>query len=236
MDSEMIRDIWLNTNPDSRTYNTLRSLLPAVSELQLPSLKTVLTGIYDDGIFCSSEGVDGTLTVYRRGFYLYAEQEAATVYSVSLAGSLMNENYTSLTTDSALEAETLTDLPWFWPLTIAGKARLEENRVKLDDKAVKRYMKEMRNQRITSVTPDFVSEGIAIAEEEERERNLRSGLETALRGLTERERQVILLYVHQNQGREHVARELRIQPTTVSNTKRRSIGKLRAYLLSRGST
>ena len=236
MNYDTIPEKWLNINPDERTYSALRRLLPAVSENQLPKLRTVLTGIYDDGVFCSGKAADGTLTVYRHGFYLYAEQEAATVYSVSLAGSLMNQDYTSLTADLALDAEKLMDLPWFWPLTIAGKIRLEENRGKNSDKAEKRYLDELRNQRIYPVTPDFVSEAVEIADAEEYDRNLRDGLKIALHGLTEREQQVALLYVAQNQKREHVARDLHIQPATVSNTKSRGIGKLRAYFFPQEST
>ena len=226
----------LDAHSDSLTYRDLRGLLPAVSELQLPGLKTVRSGRYDDNIFFSGAVVDGTMTIFRQGFYLYEEQAVATVCSVSAAGSVMNENCTSTTMDPALDMVKLMDLPWYWPLTIAGKVRLELNRDKHGDKAEKRYLEEQRNQRIYPVTPDFVLEGIAIAEEEERERDLHVRLNAALRNLTEKERQVLRMYICHDQERVHVARELRVHPTTVSHTKRRGVMKIRSSLMLRKTT
>ena len=217
----------LNTASDSLTYGELRSLLPHVSEKRLPSLKFVLSGGYNDSVLFSDKVADATLTLYSHGFYLYEERTGGTVYSTFMAGSLMNANYASLTAAPALDCESLVNLPWFWPLTIAGKVRLERNLDKRRSKAEKRYLEEQRNLRIDSVTPDFVSESIAIADE----RLLRARLEAALNALTERERQVITLYIRENQKRSQVAWELRVCPATVSNTKRRGIGKLRADML-----
>ena len=226
----------LDAHSDSLTYRDLRGLLPTVSELQLPSLKAVQSGRYDDSIFYSGAAIDGTMTLFRQGFYLYEEQAVETVCSVSTAWSVMNENYTSTTMDPALDMEKLMDLPWYWPLTIAGKVRLEQNRNKHDDKAWKHYQEERRNQGAGSVTPDFMSEGIAIAEEEERERDLHVRLNAALRDLTEKERQVLRMYICHDQERVHVARELRVHPTTVSHTKRRGVMKIRSSLMLRKTT
>ena len=86
------------------------------------------------------------------------------------------------------------------------------------------------------MTPDFVSEGIAIAEEAERERDLLIRLKLAVRNLTDKERRVLWMYICQDQERVHVARELCIQPVTVSNTKRRGLVKLRAALTRQNAT
>ena len=161
MNSHIILDNKLDAHSDSLTYRDLCGLLPAVSELQLPSLKTVQAGHYDGSIFYSGAIIDGTMTIFRQGFYLYEERAAASVCSVSTAGRLMNENYTSTTEDPALELENLLDLPWYWPLTIAGKVRLELNRSKYDDKAAKRYMEKRRDQGLESASPDFVAAGLA---------------------------------------------------------------------------
>lgn len=236
MNIDMILESGLNTCSDSLTYRILRRLLPAVSELHLPSLKTVQAGRYDGSVFFSGAVVDGKVTIFRQGFYLYEEQAAATVCSVSTAGSVMNENYTSATEDPALELENLLDLPWYWPLTIAGKVRLELNRSKHDDKALQRYMEKRRDQGLESMTPDFVTEGIAVAEEVERERDLLIRLNTAVRDLTDKEQQVLWMYICQDQERTHVAQKLHIHPTTVSHTTRRGIVKIRSSLIQRKTT
>ena len=236
MNNHIILESGLNACSDSLTYRALRGLLPAVSELQLPHLKTVQSGFYDDSIFFSGAAVDGTVTLFSQGFYLYAERTTATVCSVSAAGAVMNENYTSTTEDPALGLENLLDLPWYWPLTIAGKVRLEQNRDKHDDKAAERYMVKQRNLRLASVTPDFAAESIAAEEEAERERDLLIRLDVAFRNLTDKERRVLLLYICRDQERDYVARELRIHPTTVSHTRHRGLAKVRASLTQRKET
>lgn len=236
MNIDMILESGPNACFDSLTYRTLCGLLPAVSELHLPNLKTVQAGHYDGSIFYSGSAVDGEVTIFRQGFYLYKERAASTVCSVSTAGSVMNENYTSATEDPALELDKLLDLPWYWPLTIAGKVRLELNRSKHDDKAAKRYMEKRRDQGLESMTPDFAAQDITVTEEAERERDLLIRLNTAVRDLTDKEQRVLWMYICQNQERTHVAQKLHIQPVTVSNTKRRGIVKLRTALTQRNAT
>ena len=58
----------------------------------------------------------------------------------------------------------------------------------------------------------------------------------AVRNLTDKEQRVLRMYICQDQERTHVARVLHIQPTTVSNTKRRGIVKLRAALTQNNAT
>ena len=221
---------------ENLTYSALCTRLPVISKEKLPALKTVLTGVYDSDIFFSGAAADGMLTIYSAGFYLYQEQSSATVYSVSLAGSFMAADYTSLTGDSALESESIPNLPWFWPLVIAGKIRLERNRSKRCLKAEEHFIREQQNQKIFPVVPDFVAEAVEHSDEEERERILSDRLKTALGALTEREQQVIALYVRDGQDRNRVAQSLHIRPVTVSNTKRRGIVRLRENLFRQKAT
>ena len=86
------------------------------------------------------------------------------------------------------------------------------------------------------MTPDFVTEGMEIAEEADRERDLLIRLNMVVQNLTDKEQRVLWMYICQNQKRVRVARELCIQPVTVSNTKRRGLVKLRAALIRQNAT
>ena len=210
------------------TYAELRDMLPAVKETALPHLKTMLTRINHDR-FLSASGEDISITVYRDGVYLYQEQGALSVCSVSMAVERMNRDYTSLRDNGqALGMDMFPLCPWYLPLVIAGQTRLKENADKKQSKIRERLMK--NPDMLTTEVPDFAGEWFRHQEETDSRQDARHRMEDAKKTLTEREREVVRLLFDLELTRNQTAESLNVTPQCISTLKMRALARLKAAM------
>ena len=205
------------------TYTDLRDMLPGVSRNALPRLKVLLPD-FRDTPFLSATQEDISIAVYRNGVYLYEEHGAETMYSVSLAGKLMNRDYASAgDLDQTGERLLLSHCQWYWPLMIAGQTRLFANSGKRQYKIRNRLEKRAELYPDEWIAPDCAE----IVHERMEERKLREALEAAWNTLPPREMEILYLTVVRNMTQTRAGEELRITQSSVSITAGRGIARLR---------
>lgn len=231
MEITYVHDAELASRLPNLNYDGLRKMLPPVSVSALPHLKTLLARNPLTTFLAAVDG-DISVTVYTNGAYLYKEGGAATVYSVSLASGLVNDNYISVEShgarmgDAPLGGDFLPLCPWHLPLIIAGQARLAEN-------ADKRQCKIRKKLDESKETPPQFSEAGAYSDnwlQTEAWEGVYERLESAVRELPHRERETVRLLFGKEMTRNQVAALLNVSPQRISAIKMRALARLEAKL------
>lgn len=231
MEITYIHDAELASKLPGLNYDGLREMLPPVSVSALPHLKTLLTRNPLTPFLAAVDG-DISVTVYSNGAYLYQEDGAATVYSVSLASGRVKDNYISVENhgkpmgDAPLGRDFLSLCPWHLPLIIAGQARLAENADKRQHKIRKKLVEGK------GTLPQF-SEAGAFSDDwlqTEAWEGVYERLESAVRELPNREREAVRLLFRKKLTRNQVAALLNVSPQRVSAIKIRALARLEAKL------
>ena len=206
-------------------YNDLRDMLPHVGRKELLSMKKLLPDLRP--FLCAAQD-DISVTVYRNGVYRYQEQGRGTLYSVSLAGRLMERNYAS-SEEMALTQERLwlQRCQWYWPLIIAGQVRLFSNANKRQYTIRKEVKEKAALDPDAGVSPDCADTVHQRLEEEE----LWAKLNAAWQTLTVREAQVLYLTLWRKMTQNRVGEKFGILQPSVSVAFKRGIAVLRRAVM-----
>ena len=233
MEIRYICDNALEARLSDLTYNDLREMLPHVKRVELLSLQKLIPVFQP--LLSVYEG-DIAITVYRNGVYLYTEAASETVYSVSLAGQLMNFGYTSVEEmDLIEERKELFRCQWYWPLVIAGQFRLVSNGDKRQAKIAKRLAK------YAAVDADEAAgdPGVISVNQMERQDQMMR-LSAAWKTLSQKEQDSVYLSLKEVDTaagtkcltQAEIGRMLGLPQTTVSDAIKRGIGHLREKMLN----
>ena len=207
------------------TYNDLRDMLPHVGRKELLSMKKLLVDLRP--FLCAAQD-DISVTVYRNGVYRYQEQGRGTLYSVSLAGRLMERNYASSEEmDLTQERLSLQRCQWYWPLIIAGQVRLFSNANKRQYTIRKEVKEKAALDPNARIVPDCAETVHQRMEEEE----LWAKLNAVWQTLTAREAQVLYLTLWRNLTQKQAGQELGIVQPRVCAASKQGIARLRRIMI-----
>ena len=225
-----LRDQNLAEKLPDLNYADLRDMLPVATMQSLPAPKTLYADRERNRFLAASER-DIFITVYRDGAYLYEENGRYTVYSVALAEKLMEQDYTSLkNSEKALDREFFASFPWYWPLMIAGQARLAANADAAQDE-IRERLRESREIRAgTTEPPRYSEEWFRFHEEKDFYRKLREEILSAVRELTKREREVVHLLYVEELTRSQTAKVMNVTPQYVSKARISAFSRIRRTL------
>ena len=114
-----------NEKLDSLSFSQFKSFFPSTENLKLPTVKALKN--MDVPIVVSLKTEEGTLTVYRNGFFSYKTKNGhATVYAVDRCGRIalnpMNDD-----TSNVLDETNFGDCPWPKVLEFAASERIASN-------------------------------------------------------------------------------------------------------------
>ena len=192
---------------DETTYRQLKDLLPDTTGVKTPT-KDWIKG---NEPICSVKFDGGETQVYANGFYTYSVGNNSTILRVD---GFSHVRYRFDDWSTALVGEDeYADKPFAIALALNGEAQLEKNLNKKEQYHHQMYVDNENDGFLVEIaTPDFVAVNEAI--EEKKETNAR--LNTALNKLTDKQRQIFLMYYDKGITQEQIAQELGVsQPYIV---------------------
>ena len=202
----------LSVDISTLTFAQLKALLPGTEGRKFPTVKALRES--DTQVLTLVKTKDGTLTVFRNGFFMYETKSGhATVYAVDRCSSIVLTP-TGDAPISVLDETNFGDCSWPKILEFVASERITNN-----------INRDARRQEVLSldvldedydtwltVQPEMemrLEEEDASLEESER-------LRTALTQLTKRQREVIRLYYFDGLTQEEIALKLQITQQATS--------------------
>lgn len=195
----------------STTFGELKRMLPGTGTRRVPGitkLRETATVVLRAATQC------GVVEVYDNGFYTYMENEHITVYAVDRCTVL--EWYSCTGEKITSEGADLSSLPWIMPLEIAGYNRLEHNSDSRQESKADYSLNAPAsdNNLLFSVRPEH-----EIREERESEEGARQKrialVREALKMLTPKQKEILILVHLKNMTQEEVADALCISRRTL---------------------
>lgn len=195
----------------STTYGELKSLLPSTGTGRVPGINKLREKAV---IVLCAETESGSIEVYDNGFYTYTENEHITVYGVDRCTvlewySCTGEKFTSQNAD-------VSKLPWTMPLEIAGYNRLEHNSDSRQESKADYSLNAPAsdNNLLFSVRPEHEIREERESEEEARQKRI-ALVREALKMLTPKQKEILILVHLKNMTQEEVADALCISRRTL---------------------
>ena len=195
----------------STTYGELKSLLPSTGTGRVPGINKLRDTAV---IVLRAKTESGVVEVYDNGFYTYMENEHITVYAVDRCTvlewySCTGEKFTSQNAD-------VSKLPWTMPLEIAGYNRLEHNSDSRQESKADYSLNAPAsdNNLLFSVRPEHEIREERESEEEVRQKRI-ALVREALKKLTPKQKEILVLVHLKDMTQEEVADALCISRRTV---------------------
>lgn len=195
----------------STTYGELKSLLPNTGTGRVPGINKLRDTAV---IVLRAKTESGVVEVYDNGFYTYTENEHITVYAVDRCTvlewySCTGEKLTSQTAD-------VSKLPWTMPLEIAGYNRLEHNSDSRQESKADYSLNAPAsdNNLLFSVRPEHEIREERESEEEARQKRI-ALVREALKMLTPKQKEILILVHLKDMTQGEVAEALCISRRTV---------------------
>ena len=212
----------LSVDISTLTFRQFKALLPGTEGQKLATLRALrASGVQAIAI---AETDDGTLTVFRNGFFTYETKSGhATVYAVDRCSSIVL-NPTSDDPTSVLDETSFGDCPWPKVLEFVASERITNN-----------ISRNAERHEVLSidVEPEYWDAQMSVQPEletrldEEVDRKQEAQLiETAKSVLTARQWEVLYLYYGKGLTQEEIAITLMIPQSSVSITLKRSLQNL----------
>lgn len=211
-----------------KTYGELRSLLPETGKGKVPSIKKLSETA---SVVLSAKTDCGYLEVYDNGFFSYTEDGYTTVYAVDRCAVLKWYSCTGemLTSKDA----DMSNLPWTMPLEISGSNRLEHNSGSRQDSRMDLFLDapSSENNPLFSVRPEHVLRDEADAEKQTQDQTI-AAVREALRHMTSRQKEVLLLIHIKRMTQDEVALKLGLSRMAVRTHLDRAEKNLKKFLKS----
>lgn len=202
----MAKDVYQVT-----TFGELKQLLPSTGTGRVPGItKLRETAV----VVLHARTESGVLEVFDNGFYTYMENGHATVYAVDRCNVL--EWYSCTGEKLTSEDANVSELPWTMPLEIAGSNRLEHNSDSRQDSRSDFSLNSpaSANNLKFSVRPEHEIREERESEEEVRQKRI-ALVREALKKLTPKQKEILVLVHLKDMTQEEVADALCISRRTV---------------------
>ena len=195
----------------STTFGELRELLPGTGTARVPGINKLKENA---AVILRAKTETGFVEVYDNGFYTYKEDGHITVYAVDRCTvlewySCTGEKFTSKDAD-------VSSLPWTMPLEIAGYNRLEHNSDSRQESKADYSLNAPAsdNNLLFSVQPEHEIQEEREHEEEARQKRV-ALVREALKTLTSKQKEILILVHLKNMTQEEVADVLCISRRTL---------------------
>lgn len=199
-----------HVNP-STTFGELRKLLPSTGTARVPGINRLKENA---AVIIRAKTETGFVEVYDNGFYTYKEDGHITVYAVDRCTVLEWNSCTGEKLSS--QNADVSKLPWTMPLEIAGYNRLEHNSDSRQESKTDYSLNAAAsdNNLLFSVRPEHEIREERESEEETRQK--RSALvREALKKLTPKQKEILILVHLKDMTQKEVADALCISRRTL---------------------
>ena len=195
----------------STTFGELKRLLPSTGTGRVPGINKLRETAT---VVLHARTESGVLEVFDNGFYTYMENEQATVYAVDRCNVL--EWYSCTGEKLTSEDANVSELPWTMPLEIAGYNRLEHNGDSRQDSKADYSLNSPAsdNNLLFSVRPEHEIREECESEEETRRKRI-ALVREALKTLTPKQKEILILIHLKDMTQEEVAEVLCISRRTL---------------------
>ncbi len=195
----------------STTFGELKRLLPSTGTGRVPGItKLRETAV----VVLHTRTESGVLEVFDNGFYTYMENGHTTVYAVDRCTVL--EWYSCTGEKLTSKDANVSELPWTMPLEIAGYNRLEHNgdsrQESKNDYSLNAPASD--NNLLFSVRPEHEIREELESEEKARQKRI-ALVREALKTLTPKQKEILILVHLKNMTQEEVADALCISRRTL---------------------
>ncbi|MBR0162492.1 MAG: sigma-70 family RNA polymerase sigma factor [Oscillospiraceae bacterium] len=214
-----------NEDKQGITYGELRKALPSSSPDRVPSAKELKNAAR---VILRGETSAGFLEVYDNGYFTYREENNITVCGVDRCTVLTWPSCAGK--PSCLKGAAVDALPWKLPLMMVGNDRIEDSRDSMERQKQALYLDDpaSTNNILFSTQPEH-----EIAEEELQCLKIRKEktvlLRSAMKQLTERQREILCLIHLKHLTQKQVAEMLGISRSSVQVQLRAAEKKIRNY-------
>lgn len=201
------------------TLRELKTKIDAVTEKKLPQYKQLME---QNPVAVAQTKVDGAiLTAYQNGYAVYEAGGAHSVMAVERCGDYRYDFNDG--TYQVVPAEVFEEAEWSLRLIMEGERRLEHNLNKTSSKYEAAVLECDGSDWSDSIMVDFLEEENTemLADEELRR------LYSAMKKLTERQKEVIELYYFKGMTQQEIADELGITQVAVTRCMSRAIKTLK---------
>lgn len=201
------------------TLRELKAKIDAVTEKKLPQYKQLME---QNPVAVAQNRVDGAiLTAYQNGYAVYEADGAHSVMAVDRCGDFRYDFVDG--TYQVVPAEVFEEAEWSLRLIMEGERRLEHNLNKTSSKYEAAVLECDGSDWSDSIMVDFLEEENTemLADEELRR------LYSAMKKLTERQKEVIELYYFKGMTQQEIADELGIGQRAISHALEGALKKLK---------
>ncbi len=194
------------------TYGDLKKALPATGTARVPGIKQLQEKAR---VLLHKETETGVIEIYDNGFYTYKECEKLTVFGVDRCERPETYAYSGKR-ETGMENPDFSPYPWELILESAGAARLTHNEESREENYTEISIDapESENNIVFSVRPEH-----EVREEEDDAVEWRAAkfkrMQAILAGLTEKQREAIMLKRAEGLTQEQIADKMGISRTAV---------------------
>ena len=203
---------------DETTYRQLKDLLPDTTGVKTPTKDW----IKDNEPICSVKFDGGETQVYANGFYTYSVGNNSTILRVD---GFSYVKYSFGDGDiSVIDEQEYANQPFAIALALNGEAQLARNSDKREQYHQSLYVDNENDCFLEDIaTPNFVTVNEFAEEATEREVRLAAALDK----LTDRQRQIVLMYYDKRMTQEQIAQKLGVSQQYIAKATNRAIVVLR---------
>lgn len=218
----------INENLKTLTFRHLKKMMPGTGKRKLLTYKALSRLNPQIAFEVEENGL--LLTVYENGYFTCEKEEHVTVYAVDRCNCIKYrfDDGTSMT----VEEDEYADSSWFFPLSVIGDQRLEDNFMHRESyQEVFSYSSDVESFDFINElsVPDYPTQ-LEEKEQEEsfnlRHKQMISFLETAFKELTDKQKKCIELHFGQNKTYREIGKILGIDHAAVVRSVQGGIKKL----------
>ena len=208
------------------TYGELKNALPSTGDGRVPGINQLRKKAT---LVLRKETESGIIEIYDNGFFIFEECSHPTVYGVDRCERCETYTYNSKWTESQY-TQNFDPFPWEIILESAGTARLSHNSDSREEyqQEISIDAPESENNIALSVLPEHEILEKDEAAAEWRKRRL-ARLRKSMEKLTDRQREVVMLYYVDGMTQEEIAARLSVRQQSVLDVLNAGRKKMQKY-------